>query len=635
MWQWKRWLLLIVLLAGVTVGPYLALRRGADSASANRHFPPTTRFSDDQNGTLWAKESPSTLAGAGLLPHGAWWTAEHETFNPRLSHSGVAIGDVAIGKVRRVVRTNAPITGWVVAQDGVLYAPTGDSHVTAIDLETREVFWEVDLGGKITGLLLADGQLLAPTERAVFALDPGDGQRHWAAQSADRITTRPGAGKGFVCFGTAEKSLVFVEARSGKPICKVPVNNVPTGTVSAAGETVYVCTFAGLEPAALLAINARERKVEWKSELVPPIYNDSRANGPVLAHDTIYLTYAEVLSAVDAHSGRERWRWSSTSTVDLNRNGWKSVHAPVPSIGTPKLHNGLVYFTWETYISALDEESGREIWRFNAPKRELSKYGGFVLPPIVSDDMVFAALGPTVVFAVKNDAESVSKPGQSFNPVAIPLSSAWMAIIGTILGLTAIVAGFVHRWRAFVVAVCLVLCVMAVWSWFASYQSSNFIGQNKLNVSGDAQYAERTLRGITAHQGSITLGGSHAVWETTIRRKVLGDSSSNWWATRSSLSEGANPGDPPPTDLGMTRFAWTHRSRWSGTSLGNQSEMSLTVPHWLVVLILAVLPFAWLSGFWRDRRRYPKGHCAKCGYDLRASKDVCPECGQIIPASRT
>lgn len=42
--------------------------------------------------------------------------------------------------------------------------------------------------------------------------------------------------------------------------------------------------------------------------------------------------------------------------------------------------------------------------------------------------------------------------------------------------------------------------------------------------------------------------------------------------------------------------------------------------------LLSTAAFAHLAG-----RHRPPGHCAKCGYDLRASKGRCPECGTTIP----
>jgi hypothetical protein len=56
---------------------------------------------------------------------------------------------------------------------------------------------------------------------------------------------------------------------------------------------------------------------------------------------------------------------------------------------------------------------------------------------------------------------------------------------------------------------------------------------------------------------------------------------------------------------------------------------TLIVPHWFV--IIATLPFPLLCASRIVRRRLLRrpGHCPSCGYDLRESKDRCPECGTV------
>ena len=57
-----------------------------------------------------------------------------------------------------------------------------------------------------------------------------------------------------------------------------------------------------------------------------------------------------------------------------------------------------------------------------------------------------------------------------------------------------------------------------------------------------------------------------------------------------------------------------------------QDYRQFTVPYWSLFLLTAALPtrFAIRS----LRHRHKPGHCATCGYDLRASPDYCPECGR-------
>ena len=54
----------------------------------------------------------------------------------------------------------------------------------------------------------------------------------------------------------------------------------------------------------------------------------------------------------------------------------------------------------------------------------------------------------------------------------------------------------------------------------------------------------------------------------------------------------------------------------------------LIVPLWMPTLLFAALTWFTLLPAHRRRKRKKLGLCVKCGYDLRASKDRCPECGE-------
>jgi hypothetical protein len=72
--------------------------------------------------------------------------------------------------------------------------------------------------------------------------------------------------------------------------------------------------------------------------------------------------------------------------------------------------------------------------------------------------------------------------------------------------------------------------------------------------------------------------------------------------------------------------------RWTttGTPGGRtQSECAFRVPYWAVTGLFAAPPLLALR-LWRRRlrrQRRSRGQCERCGYDLRATPDRCPECG--------
>ncbi|MCY2950960.1 MAG: hypothetical protein NTU53_03170 [Planctomycetota bacterium] len=79
---------------------------------------------------------------------------------------------------------------------------------------------------------------------------------------------------------------------------------------------------------------------------------------------------------------------------------------------------------------------------------------------------------------------------------------------------------------------------------------------------------------------------------------------------------------------------------WGRVGLGMVTGLSraveywvVSVPYWGVVLCLSL--GVWPRIIWgpvRRWRRRKQGRCERCGYDLRASKERCPECGEGIVA---
>jgi hypothetical protein len=73
--------------------------------------------------------------------------------------------------------------------------------------------------------------------------------------------------------------------------------------------------------------------------------------------------------------------------------------------------------------------------------------------------------------------------------------------------------------------------------------------------------------------------------------------------------------------------------RFSNQAKPARGAVELFVPFWFLAVAFLVVPVWTLLRLARVRRREREGRCARCGYDLRATADRCPECGTTSHAA--
>ena len=74
--------------------------------------------------------------------------------------------------------------------------------------------------------------------------------------------------------------------------------------------------------------------------------------------------------------------------------------------------------------------------------------------------------------------------------------------------------------------------------------------------------------------------------------------------------------------------AWFHyKWRWLPEVSRGGGETRFSMPLYLPLLVFASWPLSQCFSVHRRRKRKKLGLCVKCGYDLRGSKERCPECG--------
>jgi outer membrane protein assembly factor BamB len=302
-------------------------------------------------------------------------------FHGNLAHTGVydSAGPTEFHDVKWTFHTSAAIVASPAIADGVVFIPSMDGHLYAIDQETGKEKWNFKSSMPIASSPAVAGGLIyfVSSGGALDAIDVATGKVKWflpteyerkfearnlhgypsPAQTVpdpwDMFTSSPAVADGKVFFGSGDGSVYAADAQTGVLQWKFRTQDVVHASPAVVGNTVYV----GSWDSYLYAIDAETGQQKWafKTGEDSAIHNQvGFQSSPTVVDAVVYVGCRDAhVYAIDAVTGHEKWDYPTSKS-------WV--------IGTPAVRNGIVYVgtSDSSRFMALDAKTGRLRFNFDA-----------------------------------------------------------------------------------------------------------------------------------------------------------------------------------------------------------------------------------------------------------------------------
>ncbi len=233
--------------------------------------------------------------------------------------------------------------------NGVVYLPSSDHKVYAVDVETHQVRWTFETGNWVwaSPLVVSDTVYIASMDHVLYAVDAANGRLRWRFdRPRSALPAAPAYATGTLYLGSLDGHIYAIRASGGELLWEQKVEGNVWATPVVNGEVLYFGTLRGK----VYALRTQDGSEVWQKDL------ESEVRGtPAYVNGTLYFgCESGRLYAFDARTGEAK---PSPLDEPLRR----------ASIYTSPVFDGqrLYIVATDGQVIALDPERNVTVWKVN------------------------------------------------------------------------------------------------------------------------------------------------------------------------------------------------------------------------------------------------------------------------------